>query len=255
MPLLICKNLTKIYQSKKKQTIAAWNISFQIEKGKTLALVGKSGSGKTTIAKALLKLNGETEGQVFFEGEEILSLSLKNFRGLRRKMQMVFQDPHSSLNPKMTVEKILKEPFLIHKTTKSTVDITPLLERVYLPSFYKTKYPHELSGGEKQRVAIARALALHPSFIILDEPLASLDSSTQASIIALLKNLQKELKLTYLLISHDLAVVKDFAEDIAVIKEGRILEQNKAPKLFQMPEHPYTKSLLENAFSLEKALF
>lgn len=258
--LIVCDRLTQCYFHKKRKVEAAINISFTIEKGQTLALVGESGSGKSTVAKALLRLLPHTEGRVFFEGQEILSLSLKKFQALRKKMQIVFQDPYSSLNPHLNIENCLKEPFLIHKIkikTKTTGPntISQLLDLVKLPFSSKNKYPHELSGGGRQRVSIARALALNPSFLILDEPLSSLDVSTQASIITLLKDLQKELNLSYLFISHDLAVVKYLADEVAVMRQGRIVEKKCSKTLFLKPQHTYTQTLLKSALTLEGSFF
>ncbi|MFA5250196.1 MAG: dipeptide/oligopeptide/nickel ABC transporter ATP-binding protein [Parachlamydiales bacterium] len=245
-PLLVCKQLSQSYALKKNKTEVLSCLSLALEKGRTTALIGRSGAGKTTLAKTILRLVPASSGKVFFEGREILGLPFKDFHRLRLKMQMVFQNPASSLNPHFTVKELLKEPFLIHRI-KAECKIKELLEQVRLPLSCQNQYPHELSGGGAQRVALARALALKPSFLILDEPFGALDLAMQFSTISLLKELQKAFVLTYLFISHDLAMVRAFADRIAVLQNGRIVENQPAPELFRQPKHRYTQELLQNA--------
>lgn len=248
--LLEVENLSKYYTNEKKVFKALNNISFSIERGKTLALVGESGSGKTTAAKTILKLTSHSKGKVLYEKQNILLLSSKQFKLYRKKMQLVFQDPYASLNPRMTIKEIIEEPLKIHRI-KNKGYINQLLDLVKMPESSLNKFPHEFSGGQRQRVGIARALSLRPEFLILDEPVSALDVSIQAQIINLLKELQKELKLTYLLIAHDFAVVKYMADDIAVMHKGEIVEQNTATNIFENPKNIYTRKLLEAALNLE----
>lgn len=228
MPLLKVKDLSKNFGEVK----ALDKVSFEIFKGQTLGVVGESGSGKSTLARLILRLIARDEGQVLFEGENI-----------RREISIIFQDPYSSLNPRMRVETILKEPFLIHKEKKD--DIADLLEMVNLPVSYKNRFPHELSGGERQRVAIARAIALKPKLLIADEPLSSLDLLVQAEVIKLLRKLKTELHLTMLFISHDLRVVRSISDKVLVMKEGVIVEEGSSEEIFQSPQSEYTKRLIE----------
>jgi ABC-type oligopeptide transport system ATPase subunit len=220
-PLIKVKNLKKHFLINKKIFKAVDNISFEIQKSKTLALVGESGSGKTTIGKTILRLLSPTSGDIFFENENILKI--KKFKKYRKKMQIIFQDPYASLNPRMTVKEIIEEPLKIHKI-KNKKRAEQLLDLVKMPKFFLKKFPHEFSGGQRQRIGIARALCLNPKFLVLDEPVSALDLSIQAQIINLLKELQEELHLTYLFISHDLAVVRHIATEVAVIYLGQIVE-------------------------------
>jgi len=233
-------NLSKDFALGKKVIHAVENVSLSIQKGEILGLVGESGSGKSTLGKMLLRLIPPTSGQIFFQGEEI---TYKKEKRLCKKIQMIFQDPFASLNPRMTVEKILKEPTLIHNK-KSRVD--ELLDLVGLPKNAKNRYPHEFSGGQRQRIGIARALALQPEFIVCDEPISALDVSMQAQIVHLLMQLQKELKLTLLFISHDLSVVRYISNRIAVMHQGKIIEIEDAEAIYTKPQHPYTKLLLSS---------
>lgn len=215
-------------------------VSFSIEQGEILGLVGESGSGKSTLGKMLMRLIEPSSGQIFLDGLEITQSRSKK---LCRRMQMIFQDPSASLNPRMTVADIIEEPFKIHGLP-STVD--HLLELVGLPKDAKRRYPHEFSGGQKQRIGIARALALKPDFLICDEPISALDVSIQAQIINLLLDLQKELGLTYLFISHDLSMVRYISDRIAVMRAGEIVEIGDADLIYTNPRHPYTQKLLSS---------
>jgi ABC-type oligopeptide transport system ATPase subunit len=227
---------------------AVHDVGFSIEEGKTLGLVGESGSGKSTVARALLKLVKATAGEVWWRDREILSLGESQFRPLRKDMQMVFQDPYGSLNPRMTIEQIIAEPLRIHfrQQTKSErrENAASLLERVGLPKESLWRYPHEFSGGQRQRIGIARALAVQPKFLICDEPVSALDVSVQAQIINLLRDLQDEFGLTYLFIAHDLAVVEHMSDEIIVMNRGRIVEQGPAEQICENPRHEYTRKLL-----------
>ncbi len=224
------------------------DVSFEIEEGKTLGLVGESGSGKSTVARGLLKLVKPTAGEAFYKEQEILSLPESRFRPFRRDMQMVFQDPFGSLNPRMTVEHILGEPLGIHfkemKRQQRQDVAAALLTRVGLPVDAMGRYPHEFSGGQRQRIGIARALAVQPKFLICDEPVSALDVSVQAQILNLLKDIQDEFKLTYLFIAHDLAVVRHMSDDIIVMYRGKVVERGGADTVCEAPQHEYTKKLL-----------
>lgn len=224
------------------------DVSFSIPEGKTLGLVGESGSGKSTVARALLKLMPVTSGEVYYQDKNILPLSEAEFRPLRKQMQMIFQDPYGSLNPRMTIEEIVGEPLRIHfrhlnKIGRSDT-VAALLERVGLPSDNMRRYPHEFSGGQRQRIGIARALAVQPKFLICDEPVSALDVSVQAQIINLLRDLQEQFKLTYLFIAHDLAVVEHMSDEIIVMHHGKVVEQGSAEQVCSNPQHEYTRKLL-----------
>jgi oligopeptide transport system ATP-binding protein len=229
------------------QVKAVDDVSFAVPEGRTFALVGESGSGKTTVGKTVLRLIRPTAGDILFDGANISTLGEGALKSWRGQMQMVFQDPSSSLNPRRRVADIIATPLEVHGigAWRQRMDkVRELLDLVELPEKYFYSYPHALSGGQKQRVAIARALALNPRFIVLDEPTSALDVSVQAKILALLARLQQELKLTYLLISHDLSVVKNFSNTIAVMYLGKLMERAPTQELFAHPLHPYTQSLL-----------
>jgi ABC-type oligopeptide transport system ATPase subunit len=222
-------------------------VSFEIEQGKTLGLVGESGSGKSTTAYAALQLVRPTAGSVRFLGRELTSLRGEELRRMRREMQIVFQDPYASLNPRMTVGKIVAEPLQTHGigTRRSRrASVAELLELVGFDPSYTNRYPHEFSGGQRQRIGIARALALSPKLIVCDEPVSALDVSIQAQILNLLKDLQRDLGLTYLFIAHDLAVVRGMSDTIAVMRDGRIVEQGPAERVYTQPQTDYTRALL-----------
>jgi oligopeptide transport system ATP-binding protein len=223
------------------------DISFAIPEGQTLGLVGESGSGKSTTAYAALQLLRPTAGSVRFDGRELTRLRGEELRRVRREMQIVFQDPYASLNPRMTVGRIVAEPLQAHGigTRRSRgASVARLLELVGLDASYINRYPHEFSGGQRQRIGIARALALNPKLIICDEPVSALDVSIQAQILNLLKDLQRDLGLTYLFIAHDLAVVRSMSDTIAVMHEGRIVEQGPAEQVYTRPQSDYTRALL-----------
>jgi oligopeptide transport system ATP-binding protein len=222
-------------------------VSFEIAEGETLGLVGESGSGKSTTAYAALQLLRPTSGSVSFEGRELTILHGESLRRMRRQMQIVFQDPYASLNPRMTVGRIVGEPLQTHgigtrRSRRATV--ASLLELVGFDPSYTNRYPHEFSGGQRQRIGIARALALNPKLIVCDEPVSALDVSIQAQILNLLKDLQRDLGLTYLFIAHDLAVVRAMSDTIAVMHEGVIVEQGPAERVYMQPQTDYTRTLL-----------
>jgi len=223
-------------------------ISFHIKQGETLGLVGESGSGKTTTGNALLQLDRPTGGKIFFEGKDITGISKKEIRILRRRMQMIFQDPFSSLDPRMKIADIIGEPIIVHDMAGSRAEYreqtTELMRVVGLDPSMGDRYPHEFSGGQRQRIGVARALAVRPSFIVCDEPVSALDVSIQAQIINLLEELQEQFNLTYLFIAHDLAVVRHISDRIAVMYLGELAEIASRLELYHNPLHPYTQALL-----------
>jgi peptide/nickel transport system ATP-binding protein len=223
------------------------DVSFSIQRGETLGLVGESGCGKSTVGRTILRLYEPTGGTVVFDGQDITNLSQNDLRPLRRRMQMVFQDPYASLNPRHSVGRIVGEPLRVHRISgkKDTAKrVRELLEVVGLPADAASRYPHEFSGGQRQRIGLARSLALNPDFIVCDEPVSALDVSIQAQIINLLETLQADFELTYLFIAHDLAVVRHISDRIAVMYLGKIVEISAAESLYDEPFHPYTISLL-----------
>lgn len=235
-----------IFSHKKKAVSAVEQVSFDIKKGETLGLVGESGCGKSTLGKALLNLIPVNTGEIFFNNIDILNLKSKEIKAHRKMMQMIFQDPYESLNPQHTVEEILEEPFIIHKIGDKRYrqnKVSELLDKVGLSKSVKDRFPFEFSGGQRQRVGIARAIALNPELIICDEAVSALDVSVQAQILNLLLDLQKEMNLTYLFISHDLSVVKHISDRIAVMYLGKIVEICESNQLYKNPFHPYTEML------------
>lgn len=224
-------------------------ISFDVPKGKTVGLVGESGSGKTTTGRAIARLVPIAGGSVHYGGQDLATLSRREFFDYRKKIQVIFQDPFGSLNPRMTIYSIIAEPLDIHfkgwSKAEKQARVADLLEKVGLQADFMQRYPHQFSGGQRQRIGIARALAVEPEFIVCDEPVSALDVSVQAQIVNLLQDLQDELGLTYLFIAHDLAVVEHISDEVLVMTEGTIVEQASADAIYSDPQHPYTVKLLE----------
>lgn len=246
--VLEVNNLKKYFKTSGGLLHAVDGASFSIDRGKTLGVVGESGSGKSTLGRVILRLLVATEGSVFFDGEDILKADAKRIRQIRQDMQIIFQDPYESINPRMRIGEIISEPFIVHKLLKDKsaieVKVLELMETVGLANRLINAYPHELDGGRRQRIGIARALATNPKFIVCDEPVSALDVSIQAQILNLMQDLQDEMGFTYLFITHNLSVVKHLSDDIIVMYLGQVVE--KAPKedLFVNPLHPYTRALL-----------
>ncbi|MCA9534092.1 MAG: ABC transporter ATP-binding protein [Myxococcales bacterium] len=257
-PLVHVTNVTKrfvverdLFGRPTREVRAVDDVSLDIEKGETLGLVGESGCGKSTLGRVILRLLEPSAGQIQFEGRDIAHLGERELRPLRRRMQIVFQDPYSSLNPRMTVRATLAEALRIHGLVKSGSEeeqrVASLLERVGLRPEHMRRYPHEFSGGQRQRIGIARALAVEPSFIVADEPISALDVSIQAQVVNLLGDLQDELGLSYLFIAHDLSVVEFISDRVAVMYLGRVVEIARSEDLYGHPRHPYTQALLASA--------
>jgi ABC-type oligopeptide transport system ATPase subunit len=253
MPLLEVRHLVKEFGRRggwlRQGTVvrAVDDVSFSIEEGETFGLVGESGSGKTTTGRCILRLIEPTSGQVEFRGEDVLKFPRARLRQARRDMQIVFQDPYSSLNPRMRVGAIVEEPLVIHRMgakAERQARVRQLFEMVGLDAGQMQRYPHQFSGGQRQRIGLARALALNPSLVIADEPVSALDVSVQAQVVNLLMDLQQRLKLTYLFIAHDLRLVRHICSRVAVMYLGRIVEMGPTERLFAAPAHPYTRALL-----------
>jgi len=236
-----------VFRKKVADVKAVDGISFYVKKGETLGLVGESGCGKTTTGRCILQLNDVTAGKVLFEGENLVEMKGNELRRVRRNMQLIFQDPFASLDPRMTAGDIIGEPLLVHGIAKGSEyrkRVNELLNMVELEPYLADRFPHEFSGGQRQRIGIARALALSPAFIVCDEPVSALDVSIQAQIITLLMRLRSELDLTYLFIAHDLSVVRNISDRVAVMYLGKIVEITSSDELYANPLHPYTASLL-----------
>lgn len=246
--VLEIQDLKKYFKTPKGMLHAVDGVSFSIERGKVLGIVGESGCGKSTLGRTILRLIEPTDGHILFEGKDITNYNINQMRAMRKEMQIIFQDPYSSLDPRKTIYQTIREPIVKHKLLKSKSDIEArvleLMETVGLAERLINAYPHELDGGRRQRIGIARALALNPKFIVCDEPVSALDVSIQAQILNLLEELKEKMDLTYMFITHDLAVVNHFADEIAVMYLGKMVEKASAEELFTNPLHPYTKALL-----------
>ena len=247
-PLLRVEHLKKYFKSARGMVHAVDDVSFTLEAGKTLGVVGESGCGKSTLGRTIIRLQEPTSGSVFFDGKDVSKLNRQGLWEQRRQMQMIFQDPFSSLNPRMTISQAIEEPLALYKIcpdrTSRQKRVAELMDTVGLARRLYNTYPHELDGGRRQRIGIARALALNPKFIVCDEPVSALDVSIQAQILNLMQDLQKEFHLTYMFITHDLSVVYHISDEIMVMYLGQVIEKAPAEKLFANPVHPYTQALL-----------
>ncbi len=246
--LLDVRHLKKYFKTKRGLLHAVDDVTFTIDRGKTLGVVGESGCGKSTTGNCIIRLEEPTAGEVYFDGQDVVALSKADMRKMRTEMQIIFQDPFSSLNPRKTIAQTIAEPLKINKIITDKNErhekVLQVMERVGLAERLQNTYPHELDGGRRQRIGIARALALNPKFIVCDEPVSALDVSIQAQILNLMKELQEEMGLTYMFITHDLSVVNHFSDDIAVMYLGRLIEKAPSEVLFSNPVHPYTQALL-----------
>lgn len=250
MALLEVRNLKKYFDTPAGPLQAVDDVSFTIDKGQTLGVVGESGCGKTTLGRTILRLHEPTSGEILFNGENICNYNKRQMKAMRSKMQIIFQDPYSSLNPRMTVSQAIAAPLILQglykKNDKAGIEkrVSELMDLVGLASRFVNSYPHELDGGRRQRIGIARALSVNPDFIVCDEPVSALDVSIQAQILNLMQDLQESLGLTYMFITHDLSVVKHLSDRIVVMYLGQVVERAHPEELFKNPAHPYTKALL-----------
>ena len=248
MALLEVKHLKKYFNVSGGTLHAVDDVTFSLDKGKTLGVVGESGCGKSTLGKTIIRLTDPTEGEVIFDGQNISQMTNKEFKAVRPRIQMILQDPYGSLDPRKSVTQLIAEPMVIYKTTKSKDElrkrVRELMDTVGIAERFAMSYPHELDGGRRQRIGIARALSLNPSFIVCDEPVSALDVSIQAQILNLLDDLQRQLDLTYMFITHDLSVVRQISDEICVMYLGQIIEKCEAKELFRTSLHPYSKALL-----------
>jgi len=256
MPALVeVKNLRKYFDSPNGSLHAVDDVSFKIERGKTMGVVGESGCGKTTLGRLIVHLEESTGGQILYDGQDVTHPKRRELNNLREKMRIIFQDPYSSLDPRMTIRRILKEPLVFSQTkyTKSAYErkTEELMDMVGIAHRLRLSYPHELDGGRRQRVGVGRALAPNPQFVVCDEPVSALDVSIQAQILNLLRDLQQEFGLSYLFITHDLSVVKHISDDICVMYLGQLVETSPSKELFRKPLHPYSKALLSAIPSLD----
>ena len=246
-PCIEVKHLKKYFDVKNGKLHAVDDVSFKIEKGKTMGVVGESGCGKSTLGRTIIHLNESTGGQIFYNGEDVTKVRGRKLKKLREHMQIIFQDPYSSLNPRYTVEKTLKETLqLSHRFTKAQIDdeIDRIMAMCGIDARLRHAYPHEMDGGRRQRVGIARALALNPDFVVCDEPVSALDVSIQAQVLNLLQDLQAQYGITFMFVTHDLSVVRHISDDICVMYLGQLVETSESKELFDKPLHPYTKALL-----------
>ena len=255
--ILEVKHLKKYFETKAGLLHAVDDVSFSVEKGETLGVVGESGCGKSTLGRTIQHLLDATDGAILFKGRDVTHLSKRETRDFMKEVQMIFQDPYSSLNPRMTVKQIIMEPLLIDgmKKKEAEAKVREMMETVGLDARFENAYPNELDGGRRQRIGIARALILKPDFIICDEPVSALDVSIQAQILNLMQDLQEQLGLTYIFVTHDLSVVKHISNKIAVMYLGNLVEYSETEDLFANPAHPYTRALLASVptIDLEKA--
>ncbi len=246
-PFIKTVGLKKYFKTPSGQLHAVDNVNLEIARGTTLGVVGESGCGKSTLGRTILNLLPATGGQIYFEGEDITKPSKKRLFALRKEMQIIFQDPYASLDPRMSIREIISEPLIVYKEVKGQAlydRVSELMDTVGIARRMENYFPHELDGGRRQRIGVARALALNPKFIVCDEPVSALDVSIQAQILNLLMDLQKERKLTYMFITHDLSVVKHISDEIAVMYLGECVEKAPKEELFKNPKHPYTQALL-----------
>lgn len=245
--LIETRGLQKYFQTPRGELHAVDGVNLKIEAGRTMGVVGESGCGKSTLGRTIIHLHESTGGQIFFKGRDVTRVSRHELNELRADMQIIFQDPYSSLNPRMTVEETVREPLkLSRRYTKGQIDdeVDQLMELVGIDQRMRATYPHELDGGRRQRVGIARAIALNPAFVVCDEPVSALDVSIQAQVLNLLQDLQKARGLTYMFVTHDLSVVRNISDDICVMYLGQLVETSPSKELFKAPLHPYTKALL-----------